>query len=119
MRLVATDISLFCSVLKEVASVIQESDTSQLTPAALFLVNEVVLRCGEVVTEIDKTVSSLTKDQNLNLYDLPSLEWTRRVKWIFKRSRVQIQRQTLEGCKSTLHLLLTTLRWSGRYSLPR
>lgn len=119
VRLVATDISLFCSVLKEVASVIQEGDTSQLTPAALFLINEVVSHCGEVVTEIDKTVSSLTKDQNLNPSDLPSLEWTRRVKWIFKRSKVQVQRQTLESCKSTLHLLLTTLRWSGRYSLPR
>lgn len=117
VKLVATELSLFCSVLQEVASVIQDDDTSQLTPAALLLVNEVTSRCREVVTEIDKIVSSLTKDQSP--FDLPSLEWTSRVKWTFKRSKVQVQRQTLESCKSTLQLLLTTLRWSRRYSLPR
>lgn len=114
VKLVATELSLFNSVLQEVASVIQDGDASQLTPAALSLVDGVTSRCREVVTEIDKIVSSLTKDQNP--FDLPKLEWISRVKWTFKRSKVQVQRQTLESCKSTLQLLLTTLRWSRRYS---
>ena len=113
----ATELSLFCSVLQEVDNVLQDTANTRLTPAALSLVEEVTRRCRDVITYIEGIVGSLTKDQNP--FDLPSIEWKGRVKWIFKRSKIQVQRQTLESCKSTLQLLLTTLRWSRRYSTPK
>ena len=117
VKQVASDITLFCSVLQAVQNALEDPTGSHYTPAALELVDQVIQHCKSIVDEIDDIVSSLVKEGDPS--DFPSLEWTSRVKWTFKRSKVQVKRQTLESCKSTLHLLLTTLRWSRRYSSDR
>lgn len=117
VRLLATEVTLFCSVLQAVQIALEDPSGSHYTPAALQLVDQLVRHCISVINEIDNIISSLVKEEGTS--DFPSLEWTGRVRWTFRRSKVQVKRQTLESCKNTLHLLLTTLRWSRRFSSHR
>lgn len=113
VRMVASELTLFSNVPEAVRVAFEDKERYYCTPAAYELVAQVVQHCNLVVEDMGNVVSSLEKEYQ---GDFPSLDWTNRVKWTFKRSRVQVKRQTLESCKSTLHLLLTTLRWSRRFS---
>lgn len=68
VKLVATELSLFCSVLQEVNVGIEDIGTTHLTPAALNVLSEVTVRCADVVADIKTTVDSLTKGQSLSTF---------------------------------------------------
>ena len=114
LHYIATEVSLFCSVLKELQFTLEEADRYGLTPAAISLAQRIANECQAVISEIGTTVGSLRKAQGPS--DFPSVDWINKVKFTFKKSKIQVQRQTLESCKSTLVLFLTTARWSRRQS---
>lgn len=114
LQYIATEVSLFCSVLKELQSTLEDADSYSLTPAAISLARRIADECQAVISEIEGTVNSLRKAQGPS--DFPSVDWIDKVKWTFKRSKIQVQRQTLESCKSTLHLFLATTKWGRRQS---
>ena len=114
VRLVAIELTLFSNVLEAVRAALDDREKNNCTPAAYQLIEQVVQHCATVVNDIKSIASSLNGEDRGDIF--PSLDWTDRVKWTFKKSKVQLKRQTLESCKSTLHLLLTTMRWSRRFS---
>ncbi|KAK5956308.1 hypothetical protein OHC33_002884 [Knufia fluminis] len=113
VRLVAIELILFSNVLEAVRVALDDGEKNNCTPAAYQLIEQVVQHCTTVVEDIRSIASSLKREDGNDFF--PSLEWTDRVKWTFKKSKIQVKRQTLESCKSTLHLLLTTMRWSRRF----
>lgn len=113
VRLVAIELTLFSNVLEAVRVALDDGEKNNCTPAAYQLIEQVVQHCTTVVEDIRSIASSLKREDGNDFF--PSLEWTDRVKWTFKKSKIQVKRQTLESCKSTLHLLLTTMRWSRRF----
>ena len=114
---VASEILLFCAVLKQVQSKLKRAKSSRYSLGAIQTTQEILDRCEHVFKEIETIIDSLRKE-NVNSRD-SIVDWKARIKWTFKRSHIQLQRTTLESCKITLHIMLTTLDFDRRTASRR
>ncbi|KAI1627088.1 hypothetical protein EDD37DRAFT_249536 [Exophiala viscosa] len=98
----ATDISLFCSVLKQVQSTLTRARAYRLSLSALQAAQDVIDRAQVIFGDLDSTIKNFQKrDSNLDLLA--------RVKWFFTGKRVLLVHEQLKACGTTLQLMLTTL----------
>ena len=102
VKALATDISLFCSVLKHVQTTLSRARAFRLSLSALQTVEDVVDRCGTIFTNLEATINKLQKGN-------AKLDLVTQVKWFFKEKRVLLVNEQLKTCAATLHLMLTTL----------
>jgi hypothetical protein len=117
VRRVAVEVSLFCSVLKQLGSTLRRAKAARYSLSALASADQILEECQRVFAEIGDITDGLqrhgptTGETSINLAS--------RVKWTFKRSRVSVLRSTLESMKATLHLMLTTLDFAERVASRR
>jgi predicted glycosyl hydrolase (DUF1957 family) len=110
VRQIGIEISLFCSVLKQLQSTLSNAKACRYSLSALEATQEILDRCQEIFKEIDAIVVSLRLRKRSDEHSSEATQdLIARVKWTFKRSQVQLLRTTLESCKVTLHIMLTTL----------
>jgi hypothetical protein len=147
----AQDITIFCSVLRQVDAVFDETKDTQFSDQAVSTILDITKRCHGCLEDIQraleavkvepmppKTPKGQRKDEIwgvplgaesntsskvrawrpsgmggvVEAPEEPGTTFTRRVKWVFRRSRVALLRQNLESMTITLHLMLTTLQLS-------
>jgi hypothetical protein len=113
---VGQEISLLCAVLTQISTAIDNQRLVRFTPDACHTTYEIVERCRSIFEEISEIIDGLRGKQVLeNAEDGEGrMRWIQRVKWVFKRTRVQMLRKSLDSMKITLHLMLTTLDFSEK-----
>jgi predicted glycosyl hydrolase (DUF1957 family) len=116
-RQIGTEISLFCSVLKQLQSTLTKARSYRYSISAIETTQEILDRCQDVFKEIEEIIESLRKRRGKTAE--ASVDLVARVKWTFKRSHVQMLRTTLESCKITLHIMLTTLEFAQKIATRR
>jgi hypothetical protein len=120
VRQIGIEISLFCSVLKQLQSTLIKAKTCRYSLSAIETTAEILDRCQQIFNEIEAIVTGLSSG---NRSVERSTESTRKlinnVKWTFKRSKVQLLRTTLESCKVTLHIMLSTLEFAQKIATRR
>ena len=117
IRLLGTEISLFCSVLKQLEKTLTKARSCRYSMSAIETTQEILDRCRDVFKSIETAIDGLSKPKGQSLE--PSVDLLARMKWAFARSKVQMQRATLESCKITLHLMLATLEFARKLSHRR
>ncbi|KAE9375816.1 hypothetical protein N431DRAFT_315168, partial [Stipitochalara longipes BDJ] len=118
IRQIGIEISIFCSVLEQLQSTLTKAKAYRYSVGALETTQEILNRCQEVFDEIEGIISGLRKrGQESSPEAIKDLRV--RVKWTFKRSRVQVLRTTLESCKLTLHMMLSTLDFAQKIATRR
>jgi len=115
VRDIASEISLFCSVLRQLDSTLQRAKATRYSLTALATAEAIMAECRRVFSQIQALVDGL-KRESLNTPEELSLAWTARVKWVFQRSKMALYRSRLESMKTTLLLMLTTLAIAERSS---
>lgn len=110
---IAAEVSDICSVLKQLQVVLSHAHFRP-SVEALASVTRIVKQCQEVFGEIDEIVTGLRGSNNEELFPTP--DFTNKIKWTFKRSKVLVLRTTLEACKSTLSVMLMTMLLAERVS---
>lgn len=118
VKRIGVEISLFCSVLKQLHSTLTKAKAYRYSLRALDTTQEILDQCQEVFKEIESILNGLRK-RGVQSSAEPSVDLIARVKWTFKRSQVQVLRATLESCKATLHLMLTTLEFAQKIATRR
>lgn len=113
LQTIGTEVTLFCSVIKQLQSTMSHA-SFRYSSLAVEAVQEIVDRCRVIFGEIDEIINGLRKSQGTEL--IPSVNFISKVKWTFKKSKVQLLRSTLESCKITLHIMLTTMEVAQKVS---
>lgn len=120
VKQIGIEISLFCSVLKQLQSTLNKAKAYRYSLTAIETTAEILDQCQEIFSEIETIVTNLSVGNRGNER---SAESTRRfinsVKWTFKKSKVQLLRTTLESCKVTLHIMLSTLEFAQTIATRR
>lgn len=75
--------------------------------SAIATTQDILKRCQEIFKEIDVIIQPLRKSAGTS--SEPPMDVIARIKWTFKRSRVQVLQKTLEPSKNTLQLMLLVL----------
>ena len=104
----ASDISLFCRVLKQVQKSLDNPTSARLSATAIQDTQDVVKRCNAIIEEITNSLQSMTGSKST------SIDLVGRVKWTFKRPKILLQRSNLQSCTVYLHLMLSTLDRASR-----
>lgn len=117
VRAIGTEITLFCSVLQQLERTLAKAKDRRCSISAIETTQKILEQCRFIFDEINGIVGRLQK-QKSSLGDI-SVDFKARMKWLFKRSKVQQYRAMLESCKITLHLMLTTLEFAERVSARR
>lgn len=117
VRAIGTEITLFCSVLQQLERTLAKAKDRRYSISAIETTQKILEHCQLIFEEIDGIVTRLRKQKPSS--GEVSLDFKARMKWLFKRSQVQQYRATLESCKITLHLMLTTLEFAERVSARR
>jgi hypothetical protein len=118
VKRIGIEISLFCSVLKQLQSTLTKAKAYRYSLSALQTTQEILDRCQEIFKDIEDIVDGLRKRRTGEAAET-SMDLISRAKWTFKRSQVQVLRTTLESCKITLHLMLTTLEFAQKIGTRR
>ena len=114
---VAIEISDLCSVLKQL-QILLEHAHFQTSRTAIEAAERIIRQCSRVFAEIGEVVGELRRARGDDLF--PSVDFVSKVKWTFsKKAKVLMLRSTLEACKSTLNVMLTTLLLAERVSQRR
>ena len=118
VKRIGIEISLFCSVLKQLQSALTKAKAYRYSLSAIETTQEILDRCQEVFRDIKGIFDGLRKRGGDRTVE-PLVDLIARVRWTFKRSQVQVLRTTLESCKITLHIMLTTLEFAQKIATRR
>jgi hypothetical protein len=99
----ATDISLFCAVLKQVQSTLNQAKSYRLFVSAIDTAQAITDRCQEIFDDLDAAMTKLQGSKS-------KPDFMTRVRWYFKEKRVLLMHEQLKTCGATLNLMLTTLQ---------
>ncbi|KAK6428836.1 hypothetical protein LTR95_015016 [Oleoguttula sp. CCFEE 5521] len=110
---VATEISGLCSVLQHLRALLTHAHFKP-SRAAVESVQKITDHCESTFSEIDAVVTGLRGHVSDSLFPATTPDFANRVKWTFKKSKVTMLRSSLEACKSTLSLMLSTLLLAQR-----
>ena len=117
VRAIGTEIALFCSVLQQLERTLAKAQDRRYSISAIETTQKILDQCQIIFEEINSIVGGLQKQKTSS--GEVSVDFKARLKWMFKRSQVQMRRATLESCKITLHLMLTTLEFAQKVSARR
>lgn len=112
VKSLATEITLFCSVLKHTQSVLSQTRAFRISVSAIQTAQDVIDRCQVIFDGLQETVKTLQKGQL-------QLDIVTRVKWFFKQKRVLLIHEQLKTCGATLNLMLTTLLLAQKIAIRR
>ncbi|KAH8767819.1 hypothetical protein BGZ57DRAFT_899341 [Hyaloscypha finlandica] len=85
---IATEISQFCAVLKQLHSTLTKAKARRYSISAIATTQDILKRCQEIFREIEDIVQPLQKSAEKS--KAPPVDVVARVKWTFKRSKVQV-----------------------------
>lgn len=120
VRQIGIEISLFCSVLKQLQSTLTKAKACRYSLSAIETTAEILDRCQEIFNEIEAIVTDLSSgNQSVESSAESARKLINKVKWTFKRSKVQLLRTTLESRKVTLHIMLSTLEFAQKIATRR
>jgi len=117
VRAIGTEITLFCSVLQQLERTLAKAQDRRYSISAIETTQKILDQCQFIFEEINGVVGRLQKQKSGE--GEVSVDFKGRMRWVFKRAKVQQYRATLESCKITLHLMLTTLEFAERVSARR
>jgi len=117
VRAIGTEITLFCSVLQQLERTLAKAKDRRYSISAIETTQKILDQCQFIFEEINGVVGRLQKQKSGE--GEVSVDFKGRMRWVFKRAKVQQYRATLESCKITLHLMLTTLEFAERVSARR
>lgn len=117
VRSIGTEISLFCAVLKQLERTLAKAKDRRYSISAIETTHEILEQCQVVFNELQTIFDSLKKSKLSS--GETSMDLLGRLKWVMKRDQVRMHRATLESCKITLHIMLTTLEFADRVSARR
>jgi hypothetical protein len=93
----ATDISLFCAVLKQVKAALTQARAYRLSLSAIQTTQDVI-DCADIIfNDLQSQIAKLQKGD-------ARLDFVARVKWYFKEKRVRLVHSRLQACCATLHV---------------
>ncbi|KAI9163861.1 hypothetical protein HJFPF1_05489 [Paramyrothecium foliicola] len=116
VRSIASDISIFCSVLHQLDETLQEAKATRYSLTAICTVETIIGECRHIFSQINEVVDKL-KRESVDAPQELTLAWTAKVKWVFQRSKVSLYQSKLESMKTTLLLILTALTMAKRASV--
>jgi hypothetical protein len=114
---IATEISQFCAVLKQLHSTLTKAKARRYSISAIATTQDILERCQVIFKDIEDIVHPLQKSAGKSKE--PAVDMIARVKWTFKRSKVQVLQKTLESSKNTLQLMLLVLDLAQKTASPR
>ncbi|KAL9121585.1 MAG: hypothetical protein Q9187_001855 [Circinaria calcarea] len=117
VRSIGTEISLFCAVLKQLERTLAKAKDRRYSISAIETTQEILEQCQVVFNELQAIFDSLIKSKPSS--SETTIDILGRLRWVLKRDKVQMHRTTLESCKITLHIMLTTLEFAERVSARR
>ncbi|KAK3626765.1 hypothetical protein LTR56_019583 [Elasticomyces elasticus] len=102
-----TEISQLCSFLQQLHILLNHAHFKH---ARTFVddAERTVRQCQSAFVDVESIISGLRKKKGDDTF--PSVDFVDKVKWTFKRSRVLALRSTLESCKLTLNVMLSTMQ---------
>ncbi|MCJ1356838.1 MAG: hypothetical protein MMC33_006834 [Icmadophila ericetorum] len=114
IRSIGTEISLFCAVLKQLEKTLTNAKSCRYSTTAIETTFQIVERCQQVFNSIQAVMDGLRRqDRSAG----PSTDLRARIKWtVMERSKVMKYQVTLESCKLTLHLMISTLEFAQKVS---
>lgn len=116
VQAIGTEISLFCSVLKQLERALAKAKNRRYSISAIEVTQQILDQCRTVLEEIEKIIEGTTKKNSADT----SIDVKTRITWVLrKRAKIRMHRATLESCKITLHLMLTTLDFARKVSSRR
>jgi hypothetical protein len=101
-----SDIAHFCSILKQVQSILRRGKPFKVLPNAIQTTQNILDRSQELFDDISAILSKLRKD------DRSQVDLHKRVKWTFKKPKVLLLQEGLRSCGAMLHLMLTTMSFA-------
>ncbi|MCJ1248300.1 Adaptor for signal transduction [Trapelia coarctata] len=113
IRLMASDVSLFCSVLKQVHSMLTKAKAFRLSITAGQTTQDIIDRCQSIFDEIKEILDRLCNGSD------GTVDVLSRVKWTFKKSKVLVLRESLRSFTAMLHLMLTTIDFAQNIASRR
>ena len=118
VRAIGTEISLFCSVLKQLERTLTKANNKRYSISAIEATQEILDTTTGVLGEIEDIINGIQKHKGQSTE--PTIDLTAKIKWTLrKRSKIQRHRAMLESCKITLHIMLTTLDFARKLSSRR
>lgn len=114
---VGTEISQFCAVLTQLRSTLKESRARKFSDDAIRTTQDILERCQKIFQEIEDIVVPLQRSTRNSKET--SVDLVARVKWTFRRSKVQVLQKTLESSKNSLQLMLQVLDLAQKTATPR
>ena len=118
VRAIGTEISLFCSVLKQLEKTLAKAKNRRYSISAIEATQEILHVTRGVFDSIEGIINGLQKHKGRSMEN--SIDLTARINWTLrKRSRIQKHRAELESHKITLHIMLTTLDFARKLSSRR
>jgi hypothetical protein len=116
LQLVGTEVSLFCSVLTELQTLLDNAHFDAST-SAIQSVNTIISQCQTIFTELERILDGFNKSKGNGF--IPSPTFVNKVKLTFKQTQVLLLRQTLESCKLTLSVMLFVMHLAEQMSQRR
>ena len=117
VRTVGTEIALFCSVMRLLERTLDPAQDRRYSIGAIETTQEILSHCQKIFDELKSTMDGFQKKKSSSTD--ASVDLLVRIKWMMKRPQVQMQRATLESCKITLHIMLTTIELARRLSVRK
>ena len=114
VRSIGTEISLFCCVLKQLERTLTQAKNRCYSTSAIETTRDILDRCRVIFKDLQIIFEEIQGNKAHS--SETSIDFLRRIKWTMKRSKVQMHRATLESCKITLHIMLTTLEFAQKVS---
>ena len=114
VRSIGTEISLFCCVLKQLERTLTQAKNRRYSISAVETTQEILDHCRVIFKDLQIIFEEI--QENKAHSSETSIDFLGRIKWTLKRSKVQMHRATLESCKITLHIMLTTLEFAQKVS---
>lgn len=109
IKSLGTDITLFCSVLKQVQTTLGEANNAfRISINAMQTTQDILDQSSGIFDELVAIFAKLQKDENI------PVDFLTRVKWTFRRAKVLLLRESLQSCTEMLHLMLSTMSFAQR-----
>lgn len=109
IKTLGTDITLFCSVLKQVQTTLGEANNAfRISINAIQTTQDILDQSSSIFNELVSIFAKLQRDEKL------PVDFLTRVRWTFKRAKVLLLRESLQSCTAMLHLMLTTMSFAQR-----
>ena len=112
IRDISKDVSLTCSVLRELAKELQKDEKAKLcSNHAMTTAQRIIDECRKVFNDLNTTLDT---NKPMPQDTMAFKKWTQRLKYPFVEPRIDLLRANLERLKSTILLMLNVIMYAGQ-----